>query len=81
MQHPLDEKTYKERDFCFDNKIQSNLIRFVRQYKMCFTECEWKCLNAKHHEVSNFYGLRKIHKSKTIVSAINTQNSEIIEIF
>ena len=48
---------------------------------MCFTEPEWKCLNAKHHELSHFYGLPKIHKSKTIVSAINTQNSEIIEIF
>ena len=42
---------------------------------------EWKFLNDKHHEVSNFYGLPKIHKSKVIESAIKTQNSEIIEIF
>ena len=38
---------------------------------MCFTEPEWKFLNDKHHEISNFYGLPKIHKSKIIESAIN----------
>ena len=27
-------------------------------------EPEWKFLNDKHHEVSNFCGLPKIHKSK-----------------
>ena len=48
---------------------------------MCFTEPEWKFLNDMHHEVSNFYGLPKAHKSMVIESAINTQNSQIIEIF
>ena len=48
---------------------------------MCFAEPEWKFLNDKHHEVSNFYGLPKIHKSMVIESAINTQSKEIIEIF
>ena len=46
---------------------------------MCFTEPERKFLNDKHHEVYNFYGLLQIHISMTIESAINTQNSEIIE--
>ena len=46
---------------------------------MCFTEPEWKFLNDKQHEVYNFYGLLQIHISMTIESAINTQNSEIIE--
>ena len=48
---------------------------------MCFTESEWKFLNDKYHEVSNFYGLPKIHKSKIIETAINTQKNEIIETF
>ena len=48
---------------------------------MCFTEPERKFLNDIHHEVSNFYGLPKAHKAMVIESAINTQNSEIIEIF
>ena len=48
---------------------------------MCFIEPEWKFLNDKYHEVSNFYGLLKIHKSIVIECAINTQISEIIEIF
>ena len=45
---------------------------------MCFTEPKWRFLNDKHHKVSNFYGLPKIHKSMVIESAINTQNKEII---
>ena len=82
MQHLLDENTYKKPDSYTDNKIESNLLRFLRQFKMCFTKPEWKFLNDKHHELSKFYGLPKIRKSKMIVeSTINTQNSEIIEIF
>ena len=46
---------------------------------MCFTEPEWKFTNDKHHEISNFYGLPKIHKSMVIESTINTQKSEIFE--
>ena len=48
---------------------------------MCFTNTEWKFLNDKHHEVSTFYGLPKIHKSKITESQINTKKSEAIEIF
>ena len=48
---------------------------------MCFTEPEWIFPNDKHHEVSNVYGLPKIHKSMLIESAINPQNSDFIEIF
>ena len=81
MQHLLDENTYKKLYFCISSNIQSNTLRFLRKYKMCFTEPEWKFLNDKHHEVSSLYGLRKIHISMAIESAINTQNGEIIEIF
>ena len=81
MQHLSDENTNEKLGSCIDSKIQSDLSRFLRKYKMCFTEPKWKFLNDKHHEVSNFYGLPKIHKSMVIESAINTQNSEIIEIF
>ena len=48
---------------------------------MCFREPEWKFLNDKYYEVSNFYGLPKIHKSMVKESAINTQNSKIFQIF
>ena len=46
MQHLLDQNTYKKLDSCVDSKIQSNLLRFLRKYKMCFTEPEWKFLRA-----------------------------------
>ena len=81
IKHVLDENTYTKLKTCINNKIQSNLLTFLKQYKMCFTEPEWKFLNDKHHEVSNFYGLPKIHKSKILKSGINSQNSKIIEIF
>ena len=79
MQRLLDENTYTYS--CITSKIHSNLLRFLRKYKMCVTEPEWEFLNDKNLEVSNFYGLPKIHKSMIIESAINTQNSEIIGIF
>ena len=47
MQHLLDENTYKKLDSCIDNKMQSNLLRFLRQYEICFTEPDWKPLNDK----------------------------------
>ena len=81
MQHRSDENTHKKLGSCIDNKIQYNLLRFLSQHKMSFIEPEWKFLSGKHHEVSNFYRLPKIHKSMIIASTINTQNSEIIEIF
>ena len=40
MQHLPDENTHKKLDSRIDSKIQSNLLRFLRKYKMCFTEPE-----------------------------------------
>ena len=38
MQHLLNENTYEELGSCIDNTMHSNLLRFLRKYKMCFTE-------------------------------------------
>ena len=81
MQYLLDENTYKMLDSCINNKIQYDLLRFLKKYKLRFTEPEWKFLNDKHHEVINFYELPKIHKSMVTESTINNQNIEIIELF
>ena len=40
-----------------------------------------KFLTKFSFSTSNFYGLRKIHKSKTIQEAIQVQNSEYIKIY
>ena len=48
---------------------------------MCFTELEWKFLHDKYYKVTIFYWLSLIHKSMVIESAVNAQNSEIIETF
>ena len=67
-------------DSCIDSKIKSSLLKFIK-YKTSFIEPEWKFFNDKLHEVNSFYGLPKVHKYMVIKSAINTKNSEIIEIF
>ena len=72
MQHLSYETTYKKLDSCMDSNIQSDLLRFLRKYKICFTEPESKFLTDKHHEITNFYGLPQIHKSMVIESSINT---------
>ena len=81
MEHLWDENTYNKLYTCFGNKIESKLLRFLGQHKVCFTEAEEKFLNDKHYEVSNLCGLPKIHKNMIIESVINTQKSEINEIF
>ena len=40
MQYLLHENTYKMHGYCIDSKIQNNLLRFLKKYKMCFTEPE-----------------------------------------
>ena len=65
----------KNETLALTKKRQSNLLRFLRQHKLRFEESERKFLNDKHHEVSNFYGLAKIQKSKITESVINTQKT------
>ena len=36
MQQLWDKNTYKKLDSCIDSKVQSNLSRFLRKYKMFF---------------------------------------------
>lgn len=40
IQHLVDENTYRKLDSSIDNKIQSKLLRFQRQYNIYFTEPE-----------------------------------------
>ena len=80
MQHLPFENTYKKtrllhRQQNTEQPFKIAILFLIRrsQYKMCFTETEWKFLNDKHHQVSYFCRLPEIHKSKIIESAINTQ--------
>ena len=71
IRYLLYKNTHKNLDPCIDNKIQSSFLRFLRTHKVCFTEPDWKFLNDKQHEVSNFYGLPKSEKSMIIESGTN----------
>ena len=45
-------------------KIHKKLKKFSNKYIKCFTESEQKFPTEKSFEISNFYGLPKIRKSK-----------------
>ena len=59
----------QKQDSCINNKIQSNLLRFLRR-RNAFYKTDWRFLNDKHYEVGT---LPKIIGSAT--------RNEIIEIY
>ena len=59
-------------------KIHKKLKKLSNKYIKCFTESEQKFPTEKSFEISNFYGLPKIRKSKVIEKAIHSQNTEVV---
>ena len=80
MQHLDDASTYKKLDLNRDLIIHKNLKKLLNKWNKYFTKSEQKFLNEKSFEISNFYGLPKIHKSKVIEAAIHSQNTEVVEV-
>ena len=62
MQHFNDASTYKKLDLNIDMKISKNLKMLLHKYNKCFREYEQKFLDKKSFEISNVYGLPKIHQ-------------------
>ena len=69
MQHLFDENTYNNLDPCMDKKIQSFLLRFLRQYKICLTKPDWKFLNNTHPPPGNKMSWRCRHDVSLYVPA------------
>ena len=75
-----DETTYKLTDINVDNIIMSKIIKFCKIHNELQTKKRKRLLTNYIPKTRNFYGLPKIHKSKQIKRAVETQKSEYIEI-
>ena len=74
----LNENAYERLSTNNDNKVMSKLKKLVNTYKNILTEKEAKYLTSFEFKSSYFYGLPKIHKSKSIINEIKEQKSDII---
>ena len=80
-EHLNDNNTYKKTNEGCDQKVRKALISLTKKYEDILSKQESSYLTNFKFQTSNFYGLPKIHKSKTISEAIGEQNHEYIEIF
>ena len=81
IQEILKDKTYyKLIDTNLDNNIISKITKFYKIHHKSQTKKEKVFLTNYISINCNFYGLPKIHKSKKIKNAVETQKSEYIEI-
>lgn len=75
-----DKLYYKKIPANVDNQVINKIRRLSDKYSHCLTKSESKCLTEFNFKTSQFYGLPKIHKSKQISSAINKQNSDVVNV-
>ena len=81
IQEILEDKTYyKLIDTNVDNNIISKITKFCKLHNKSLTKKEKDFLTNHIFITSNFDGLPKIHKSKQIKNAKETQKSKYIEI-
>lgn len=73
-----DETTYEKIHQDREHEAKKKLEKFVKKYDKILTKEEQKFISDFDMKTSNIYGLPKIHKSKQIIDAINTQNSAYI---
>ena len=72
-------ETYQVISSDIDRTTVNKISALLDKYDNC-TKKEKRYLTNFDYRTSQFYGLPKIHKSKTIIKAINDQNLEYIEI-
>ena len=74
------QNTYQQPHKNLDPTIMKKLNKLLNKHKSIFTVKEFKYLNEADYNISNFYGLPKIHKSPLITNPIKEQNSEVVSI-
>lgn len=75
-----DRNNYKLIDTNIDKNIISKITKLCTTHNKILTKKEKDFLINFIPKTSNFYGLPKIHKSREIKAAIETQKSEYISI-
>ena len=80
FQHLNDTKTYQKTDQKCDNRVMKKIGELANKYESLLTKMEKFYLTNISFSTTNFYGLRKAHKSKQINEAIQQQKNEYTEI-
>lgn len=81
LQMLTDEEFYSETDEGMDNKTRKMINKLVENHGGGLYKEEAVYLTNFKHDTSYFYGLPKIHKSKTITDAIKVQQAEYVTVF
>ena len=71
---------YKEVSIDSDKKVFKNLKEHLKKYESILTKKEIDYLINFKCTSSQFYCLRKVHKSEAIKNVINTEDSECIQV-
>ncbi|XP_071132786.1 uncharacterized protein [Mytilus edulis] len=81
VEEQLNDSTfYSEIPDNIDHLVKRRMNTVLNKYTTATTEKEYDYLKNFERKTSNFYGLPKIHKSKEIQSAINSQQNEYIKV-
>ena len=75
-----DERTYKRISNEKEHDAKKILEKFTKKYDKSLTKDEQKYISNFDMRTSNLYGLPKIHKSKSIIDAINQQRSHYVTV-
>ena len=79
--HILDTSYYRMlNDTDPSNIVQQRVTQFSDKYKSMLTLKEYNYLTKRKHEISDFYMLPKLHKSKRINEIVQKQQCEYINI-
>ena len=60
--------------------LKNRIIDYAKKYKNLLIENEYKTLTQETYNISNFYMLPKLHKSKELNDIILGKNSEFINV-
>jgi len=80
LTHLNDTATYKKTDSNCDKKVRLRLEKLAKKHQDMLTKEETAFIVNFTFRTSNFYGLPKVHKSKLIKEAIESRNSEYVEL-
>lgn len=73
-------RTYLKINQNLDYKVMEDLKNFCNKYIHILSDSNIDFLTKFQWKTANFYGLPKVHKSKTILNAIENQKSYIIKV-
>ena len=71
-------ETYRQVDVDVDKRCVLELKSLMDRHRDCLTDKEYKYITSFDWRTSNFYGLPKIHKCKSIIDKVSNSNSRYI---